>query len=247
MKKSTLLIMLTAIILAVAFFGKYVDGKINSSATTILNDRLVPVPLLSHRFDYYGSTIDNSLSIAESNIDTFLSKKGELLGIRKETQKMWDEYKATYLAPDEDSVVKIADVKMIELDKKMDNLFLLADTDKSKADSLLKLGTLRDDSRSIADDVNFLLDLQLRIGKEETLKMLNIVKIFGNFMTGAIALALMLLGSIVYSSYRERKENSQPVEKETKKSSNKKTATKKPAVKKPATKKPAVKKPVKKK
>jgi hypothetical protein len=239
--------MLTAIILAVAFFGKYVDSKINASATTILNDRLVPVPLLSHRFDYYGSTIDNSLSVAEANIDTFLSKKGELLGIRKETQKMWDEYKATYLAPSEDSAVKIADVKMIELDKKIDNLFILAETDKAKADSSLKSGTLKDDARSIADDVNFLLDLQLRVGKEETLKMLNIVKIFGNFMTGAIALALMLLGSIVYSSYRERKENSQPVEKETKKSSVKKSTTKKPAVKKPATKKPAVKKPVKKK
>jgi len=247
MKKSTLLIMLTAIILAVAFFGRYVDGKINTSATTILNDILVPVPLLSHRFDYYGSTIDNSLSVAEANIDTFLSKKGELMDIRKETQKMWDEYKATYLAPDEDSVVKITDAKMIELDKKIDNLFILAETDKAKADSSLKSGTLKDDARSIADDVNFLLDLQLRVGKEETLKMLNIVKIFGNFMTGAIALALMLLGSIVYSVYRERKENTQPEEKETKKSSVKKTATKKPAVKKPATKKPAVKKPVKKK
>ena len=239
MKKSTLLIMLTAIILAVAFFGKYVDNKINTSATTILNDRLVPVPLLSHRFDYYGTTIDNSLTIAQSNIDTFIAKKGELMGMRKETQKMWDEYKLTYLVPQEDSVVKIADAKMVKLDKQIDDLYILSETNKLMADSLLKFGSLRNESRSIADDVNFLLDLQLRIGKEETVKMLDIIKVFNNFMTGAIALAIMLLGSIVYSEYRERKENSIPVKKE-------KTTTKKPAVKK-TTKKPATKKPIKKK
>ena len=44
MKSSTIMIILTAIIIAVALFGKHVNDKIQASATTILEDRLKPGP-----------------------------------------------------------------------------------------------------------------------------------------------------------------------------------------------------------
>lgn len=226
MNKSTLMIILTGIIISVATFGMYVNSRINKSAGTILNDRLVPVPLLSHRFDYYGGTINNAISTSVPVLDTFLSKKGDLLKVRKETQKMWDDYKATYLAPEEDSVVKLADAEMIEVDQIIDDIYANANN-KNYADSLLK-GSLRQKAESVADKCNFLLDLQLRIGKEETEKMLSLVNIFGNFMVGAISLALMLLGSIIYSSIRDKKDSAKVV--------LKKKPTKKP-IKKVATKK----------
>ena len=87
MKSSTIMIILTAIIIAVASFGKYVDGKIHASATTILEDRLKPGPLLSHRFDYYGTYIDDAFSTNIISIDTLLTHKSEIMDSREQTDK----------------------------------------------------------------------------------------------------------------------------------------------------------------
>jgi len=243
MKTSTIMIILTVIIISIASFGKYVDGKIHESATTILEDRLKPGPLLSHRFDYYGTYIDDAVSTSVINIDTLLLHKEDILKSREETGKEWKSYLATYLVPEEDSVAKLADKEMIELDKKLDAIFDMAVIDKVGAQKLLEQSKIKESIPSITDKVNWLTDLQTRVGQEETVKMLDLIRVFDNFMIGALALAIMLGGSILYSKIRERKENLAPV----KKTATKKTTTKKTAVKKTATKKPAVKKTVKKK
>ena len=242
MKSSTIMIILTAIIIAVASFGKYVDGKIHQSATTILEDRLKPGPLLSHRFDYYGTYIDDAFSANIVNIDTLLTHKEEILKSREETGKDWKAYLATYLVPEEDSVAHLADKEMQELDKKLDAVFSLASTDTAAAQKLLEESHIKESLPSITDKVNWLTDLQTRVGQDETVKMLNLIATFDNFMIGALALAVMLAGSIIYSAIRDRREK-KPVKKSTKKpATKKKTATKKTATKKPATKKPTKKK-----
>lgn len=237
MKTSTIMIILTVIIIAIASFGKYVDGEIHESATTILEDRLKPGPLLSHRFDYYGTYIEGALSTSVINIDTFLSHKKEILDAREETGKGWKAYLATYLVPEEDSVAKLADKQMIDVDEKIDDIFKTAETDKAAAQKLLVQSGIKEELPIITDRLNWLTDLQTRVGQEETVKMLSLIRVFDNFMIGALALAIMLAGSILYSKVRERKENSTPV----KKSTTKKTTTKKP-VKKTTTKKPTTKK-----
>ena len=50
--QKTFMIVLTSIVLLIAGYGIYVEKNIKASATTILVDRLEPVPLISHRFDY---------------------------------------------------------------------------------------------------------------------------------------------------------------------------------------------------
>jgi hypothetical protein len=234
MKTSTIMIVLTAIIIAVASFGKYVDGEIHESATTILEDRLKPGPLLSHRFDYYGTYIEGALSTSVINIDTLLSHKKEIMDSREQTDREWKAYLATYLVPEEDSVAKLVDKEMIDVDKKLDEIFNLALSDKVGAQKLLEQSKIKEELPSITDKINWLTDLQTRVGQEETVKMLNLIGVFDNFMIGVLALAIMLAGSILYAKIRERKENSIPVKKE-------KTTTKKPSVKK-TTKKPAKKK-----
>jgi Four helix bundle sensory module for signal transduction len=235
MKSSTIMIILTAIIIAVASFGKYVDGKIHASATTILEDRLKPGPLLSHRFDYYGTYIEGAFTTNINNIDTVLAHKSDILKSREETEKDWKAYLATYLVPEEDSVAHLADKEMIEVDKKLDAIFDLAQTDKAGAQKLLDQSNIKQTLPSITDKVNWLTDLQTRVGQEETVKMLSLIATFDNFMIGSLALAVMLAGSIVYSAIRDRKDK-QPVKKATKK-----------AVKKPAAKKKPIKKTTKKK
>jgi hypothetical protein len=236
MKSSTIMIILTAIIIAVASFGKYVDGKIHASATTILEDRLKPGPLLSHRFDYYGTYIDDAFSTNIISIDTLLAHKSEIMDSREQTDKEWKAYLNTYLVPEEDSVAHLADKQMIDVDNKLDAIFDLAQTDKAGAQKLLEQSKIKEDIPSITDKVNWLTDLQTRVGQEETIKMLNLIAIFDNFMIGSLALAIMLIGSIIYEAIRNRKEK-QPVKTSTKMSAAKKKSTTKTPTKKPVTKK----------
>jgi hypothetical protein len=77
------------------------------------------------------------------------------------------------------------------------------------------------------------MDLQTEVGKQETIKMIGLLKNFSNFMMGALALAIVLLGSIVYPMIKKPKE--QP--KTRRIPSKKKPAARKPVVKKPTTRK----------
>ena len=231
MKSSTIMIILTAIIIAVASFGKYVDGKIHASATTILEDRLKPGPLLSHRFDYYGTYISSALSTSIINIDTLLTHKDEIMDAREQMGKEWKAYLATYLVPEEDSVARLADKQMINIDEKLDDIFKLAETNKIDAQKLLEQSKIKEELPSVTDKINWLTDLQTRIGQEETVKMLALIQTFDNFMIGCLALAIMLGGSILYSAIRDKKKV-QPVKKTTKRVTKKPIAKKKP-IKKP--------------
>ena len=234
MKQSTIMMVLTAIIIGIALFGKYTDSKIHTSATTILEDRLKPGPLLSHRFDYYGTYIDNAFSTNVINIDTLLFHKEDILESREQTDKEWKAYLATYLVPEEDSVAKLADKQMIEIDEKLDDIFKTAQTDKVAAQKLLEQSGIKEELPLVTDRINWLTDLQTRVGQEETVKMLSLIKMFDNFMIGAMALAIMLAGSLLYAKFKEKKEaKSIPVKKTTKKPVAKKPAAKK----KPITKK----------
>jgi hypothetical protein len=230
MKQSTIMAVLTAIIIGIAIFGKYTDSKIHQSATTILEDRLKPGPLLSHRFDYYGTYIDDAFSTNVISIDTLLLHKEDILKSREETDKEWKAYLATYLVPEEDSVAKLADKQMVDIDKKLDDIFKLATTDKTAAQKMLEQSGIKEELPLVTDRINWLTDLQTKVGQEETVKMLSLIKMFDNFMIGAMALAIMLAGSIAYAKFKDRKQ----------------TPTKTRGTKKPATKKP-VKKPIRKK
>jgi len=226
MKSSTIMIILTAIIIAIASFGKYVDIKIHNSATTILEDRLKPGPLLSHRFDYYRTSIEGAFSTTIVNVDTLLAHKEDIMESREETSKGWKAYLATYLVPEEDSVAELADKQMIDIDEKLDDIFKLAETDKVGAQKLLEQSKIKEELPLVTDRINWLTDLQTRVGQEETVKMLSLIQVFDNFIIGALALAIMLGGSIIYSAIRDRKQ--QPTKKITKKITKKPTSKKKP-------------------
>ena len=188
---------------------------------------------MSHRFDYYGTNIDNALSTSVINIDTLLAHKDEIMDAREQTDKEWKSYLATYLVPEEDSVAKLADKQMVDIDEKLDDIFKLAETDKVGAQKLLEQSKIKEELPLVTDKINWLTDLQTRVGQEETVKMLSLIQVFDNFIIGALALAIMLGGSIIYSAIRDRKQ--QPTKKTTKK------VTKKPTLKKKPTRKPVKK------
>lgn len=211
--KNTLLIVLTAIILTIAGFGKYVEYTIKKTATSVYEDRLVPQPYLSRKFDYYGSTIQDQIKVIKGG-------KIDLVAIQKErdiTDTMWAAYLKTYQTPEEKEV--------------SDKAQMYIDTADSYFDEISKDGIVTDSEAKEMDKkiypvleyVNDLIDIQTTIGAKDTKGMITLLNKFSNFMIGAIALAIALLGSIIYDIFKNRK---QVVKKATRKPI-KKAATKK--------------------
>ena len=224
--QKTFMLVLTSIVLLIAGYGIYVERSIKTSATTILVDRLEPVPLISHRFDYYGTTVKENFSSDIVNYEQLLINRSQMQKVKEQTEKEWNQYKATYLTPDEARLVEHAQKGMDEADALINTLLEKAVTDRKAVDSILKTGVLRRTIDPVLDDTNALLELQTVVGKQETVKMIDLLKNFSNFMMGALALAIVLLGSIVYPMIKKPKE--QP-------KTRRKTPVKKPVVRKPTT------------
>jgi hypothetical protein len=219
--KNILLIILTAIILAVAGFGKYVEYTIKKTATSVYKDRLVPQPYLSRKFDYYGSAIQDQIKVIKGG-------RIDLKAIEEEkaiTDTMWAAYLKTYHTPEEKEVSN----KAQELINDADNFFAEISEDGIVTDSEAKEMDAK--IYPVLEYVNDLIDIQTTIGASQTKEMISLLDKFSTFMVGAIALAVALLGSIIYDMFKNREK---PVKKPVRRPAARKTTPRKPAVKKKA-------------
>ena len=215
--KNILLIILTAIILAVAGFGKYVEYTIKKTATSVYEDRLVPQPYLSRKFDYYGSTIQDQIKVIKGG-------KIDLVAIQKEkdiTDTMWAAYLKTYQTGEEKEVSSKAQMYIDTADAYFEQI--------SKDDFITDEEAKEMDAKiyPVLEYVNDLIDIQTTIGAKDTKGMISLLNKFSNFMIGAIALAIALLGSIIYDIFKNRKQVVKKVVKKAVKKPIKKTAPKK--------------------
>jgi methyl-accepting chemotaxis protein len=215
--RNTLLIILTAIILAIAGFGKYVEYTIKKTATSVYEDRLVPQPYLSRKFDYYGSTIQDQIKVIKGG-------KIDLVSIQKEkdiTDTMWAAYLRTYQTPEEKEVSEKAQMYIDTADVYFEKISadgIVTDEEAKEMDKKIY---------PVLEYVNDLIDIQTTIGAKDTKGMISLLNKFSNFMIGAIALAIALLGSIVYDIFKNRKQVVKKVVKKAAKKPIKKAATKK--------------------
>jgi hypothetical protein len=215
--KNILLIILTAIILAIAGFGKYVEHTIKQTATSIYEDRLVPQPYLSRKFDYYGSSIQDQIKVIKGG-------KIDLISIQKEkqiTDTMWAAYLNTYQTPEEKEISQKAEM-YIDI---ADEFFVKITLDEFVTDDEAK--EMDEKIYPVLKYVNELIDIQTKIGARETKGMISLLDKFSSFIIGAIALAIALLGSIVYDMFKKPPLPKKPV---------RKVAVKKVAVRKVAVK-----------
>jgi hypothetical protein len=214
--KNILLIILTAIILAVAGFGKYVEYTIKKTATSVYEDRLVPQPYLSRKFDYYGSAIQDQIKVIKGG-------KIDLKSIADEkaiTDTMWTAYLKTNQTPEEKEVSD----KAQEYIEDADNYFEEISEDGIVTDKEAK--EMDEKIYPVLEYVNDLIDIQTTIGASQTKEMISLLDKFSTFMVGSIALAIALLGSIIYDMFKNRQ---QPVKKPVRR-----TTVRKPAVRKKA-------------
>jgi len=213
--KNTLLIILTAIILAVAGFGKYVEFTIKKIATSVYEDRLLPQPYLSRKFDYYGSEIQDRIKVIKGG-------KIDLISIEKEkaiTDTMWTAYLQTYQTPEEKEISDKAQEYIDDADSFFEKITedgIVSDEEAKEMDEKIY---------PVLDHVNELINIQTTIGARDTKEMISLLDKFSNFMIGAIAVAIALLGSIVYDIFKSRKK---VVKKPVRKAPVRKPAPRKP-------------------
>jgi hypothetical protein len=192
--KNILLIILTAIILAVAGFGKYVEYTIKKTATSVYEDRLVPQPYLSRKFDYYGSAIQDQIKVIKGG-------KIDLISIAEEkaiTDTMWTAYLETYQTPEEKEVSDKAQQYIDDADSYFEQITedgIVTDDEAKEMDAKIY---------PVLEYVNDLIDIQTTIGASQTKEMISLLDKFSTFMIAAIALAIALLGSIVYDMFKNR-------------------------------------------
>jgi hypothetical protein len=214
--KNILLIILTAIILAVAGFGKYVEYTIKATATSVYQDRLVPQPYLSRKFDYYGSAIQDQIKVIKGG-------KIDLKSIAEEkaiTDTMWTAYLKTYQTPEEKEVSDKAQEYIDDADSYFEEITedgIVTDREAKEMDAKIY---------PVLEYVNDLIDIQTTIGARDTKEMISLLDKFSTFMVGAIALAIAMLGSIIYDMFKNRQK---PVKKFVRR-----TPARKPAVRKKA-------------
>jgi methyl-accepting chemotaxis protein len=205
--KNILLIILTAIILAVAGFGKYAESIVRETATSVYEDRLVPQPYLSRKFDYYGSAIQDQIKVVKGG-------KIDLIAIQKEkaiTDTMWTAYLKTYQTPEEKEVSDKAQMYIDIADSYFEQITkddIVTDEEANEMDKKIY---------PVLEHVNALIDIQTTIGARDTKEMIGLLNKFSNFMIGAIALAIALLGSIVYDMFKKPAAPKKPVRRVTKK------------------------------
>jgi hypothetical protein len=197
MKNNTLMIILTVIIIGIASFGKYVEVNITESATSILENRLKPAPMISHIFDYYGTTLQDALTSSNTNIQNIQEQRENILLEKVKRDTLWSQYTSTYLVDSEAEMVKKVNLEMDELDKTVD--FILTSSDTVKIKSIITSDKFNADINTAMNDLNWLIDIQTQVGQEETVKMIILLGNFSNFMIGALSLAIIMLGSIIYS------------------------------------------------
>ena len=226
------MVILTGIIIVIASFGKYVESNISASATTILEDRLKPAPMISHVFDYYGTTVQDALTSPNTNIYSIQQQREAILLARVERDTLWSRYTKTYLVESEAKMVDKVNLEMAELDRTID--FILTSPDTVKVETIITSDKFNADMNTALNDLNWLLDLQTQVGQEETSKMISLLGNFANFMIGAISLAFIMLGSIIYPMiFNKDKTPVKPVRKG--RAPAKKPTPRKPVAKKPVT------------
>ena len=225
------MIMLTLIMISVAIYGKWVDGKIHETSDMLVKNNLEPQPWLSKSFDYYGTPIQSNFT-GTFKVEKVKENLKDIKKWRVTRDSVWGAYLKCEMSPEEQKIVDRVNDQIKTADELIDELIDNVDDNKNIAatDSIISSGEVDDLINPIMDDTNTLIDLQSSEGTTLVKEIQDLLKTFSNFMIGVLALAFILLANVVMKFLKDKKEAQVPVKK------------RKPPVKKTT----PVKKPIKK-
>jgi hypothetical protein len=214
MNKNIPMILLTLIMISVAIYGKWVDGKIHETSETLIKNNLEPQPWLSKSFDYYGTPIQSNFT-GVFNAEKVKDNLKDIKEWRVTRDSVWGAYLKCEMSPEEQKIVDKVNDEIKEADEVIDELIENVDDNKNLAetDSIVKSGEIDDLINPIMDDTNTLIDLQSSEGSTLVREIQDLLKTFSNFMIGVLALAFILLANVVMKFIKDRKEANTPVRK----------------------------------
>ena len=235
MNKNMPMIMLTLIMISVAIYGKWVDGKIHETSDRLVKNNLEPQPWLSKSFDYYGTPIQSNFT-GTFKVEKVKENLKDIKKWRVTRDSVWGAYLKCEMSPEEQKIVDRVNDQIKDADELIDELIDNVDDNKNIAttDSIISSGEVDDLINPIMDDTNALIDLQSSEGAALVKEIQDLLKTFSNFMIGVLALAFILLANVVMKFLKDKKEAQVPVKK------------RKPPVKKTTPVKKPIKQPIKK-
>ena len=212
MNKNIPMILLTLIMISVAIYGKWVDGKIHETSETLIKNNLEPQPWLSKSFDYYGTPIQSNFT-GVFNAEKVKDNLKDIKEWRVKRDSVWGAYLKCEMSPEEQKIVDKVNDEIKEADEVIDELIENVDDNKNLAetDSIVKSGEIDDLINPIMDDTNALIDLQSSEGSTLVHEIQDLLKTFSNFMIAVLALAFILLASVVMKFIKDKKEVKKPV------------------------------------
>lgn len=224
MNKNTSLILLTTIMISVAIYGKWIEGKISDNARAIIEDRLKPQPWLSRAFDYYGTPIEANFVNKEFSVDKLKENIDYIKDWKKSRDSVWSAYIATEMVPEEQKLIDKINEDTEEVDGIIEDIIEDVENNRNskKVDSIVKSGVIEKKITPIMDNINLLIDLQSTEGAKLADEMKGVIYTFSNFMIGVLALSFVLLGTLIYNFIKTKREAVKPVRR-----------TRKPVTKKP--------------
>ena len=207
MNKNTPMILLTLIMISVAIYGKWVDGKIHETSETLIKNNLEPQPWLSKSFDYYGTPIQSNFT-GVFNAEKVKDNLKDIKEWRVTRDSVWGAYLKCEMSPEEQKIVDKVNDEIKEADDVIDELIENVEDNKNLAetDSLIKSGEIDDLINPIMDDTNALIDLQSSEGATLVHEIQDLLKTFSNFMIAVLALAFILLANVIMKFIKDKKE-----------------------------------------
>lgn len=229
------MIMLTLIMISVAIYGKWVDGKIHETSDMLVKNNLEPQPWLSKSFDYYGTPIQSNFT-GTFKVEKVKENLKDIKKWRVTRDSVWGAYLKCEMSPEEQKIVDRVNDQIKDADELIDELIDNVDDNKNIAttDSIISSGEVDDLINPIMDDTNALIDLQSSEGATLVKEIQDLLKTFSNFMICVLALAFILLANVVMKFLKDKKEAQVPIKK------------RKPPVKKTTPIKKPIKQPIKK-
>jgi uncharacterized membrane protein len=207
MNKNTPMILLTLIMISVAIYGKWVDGKIHETSEILIKNNLEPQPWLSKSFDYYGTPIQSNFT-GVFNAEKVKDNLKDIKEWRVTRDSVWEAYLKCEMSPEEQKIVDKVNDEIKEADEVIDELIENVEDNKNLAetDSLVKSGEIDDLINPIMDDTNALIDLQSSEGATLVHEIQDLLKTFSNFMIAVLALAFILLANVIMKFIKDKKE-----------------------------------------
>ena len=212
MNKNTPMILLTLIMISVAIYGKWVDGKIHETSEILIKNNLEPQPWLSKSFDYYGTPIQSNFT-GTFNYEKVRDNLKDIKEWKVTRDSVWGAYLKCEMSPEEQKIVDKVNDEIKEADELIDELIDNVDDNEDIEETavIVNSGEIDKLINPIMDDTNALIDLQSSEGSTLVHEIQDLLKTFSNFMIAVLALAFILLANVVMKFIKDKKEAKKPV------------------------------------